>query len=29
MSGTDLKNLIYDQFPDEVGNAPFRHEIRP
>ncbi|MFF5757328.1 hypothetical protein [Streptomyces longwoodensis] len=29
MSGTDLKNLIYDLFPDEVGNAPFRQEIRP
>lgn len=29
MSGTDLKNLIYDLFPDEVGNATFRQEIRP
>ncbi|MGW4904002.1 hypothetical protein ACWEO9_01985 [Streptomyces albidoflavus] len=29
MSGTDLKNLIYDLFPDEVGNAPFQQEIRP
>lgn len=29
MSGTDLKNLIYDLFPDEVGNASFRQEIRP
>jgi len=29
MSGTDLKNLIYDLFPDEVGNAPLRQEIRP
>ncbi|MGB8941624.1 MAG: hypothetical protein WCD21_15520 [Streptomyces sp.] len=29
MSGTDLKNLIYGLFPDEVGNAPFRQEIRP
>jgi hypothetical protein len=29
MTGTELKNLIYDLFPDEVGNAPFRQEIRP
>ncbi|MBK3634265.1 hypothetical protein JHN52_15180 [Streptomyces sp. MBT97] len=29
MSGTDLKNLIYDLFPDEVGNATFHQEIRP
>lgn len=29
LSGTDLKNLIYDLFPDEVGNAPFRQEITP
>jgi hypothetical protein len=29
MSGTDLKNLIYALFPDEVGNAPFQQEIRP
>jgi hypothetical protein len=29
MSGTDLKNLIYDLFPDEVGNASFHQEIRP
>ncbi|MFF1594699.1 hypothetical protein ACFVY0_42525 [Streptomyces sp. NPDC058286] len=29
MSGTDLKNLIYDLFPDEVGNAPYQQEIRP
>lgn len=29
LSGTDLKNLIYELFPDEVGNAPFGQEIRP
>ncbi|MFE5030043.1 hypothetical protein ACFRAO_43860 [Streptomyces sp. NPDC056656] len=29
MSGTELKNLIYDLFPDEVGNAAFHQEIRP
>lgn len=29
LGGTELKNLIYDLFPDEVGNAPFRQEIRP
>ncbi|CAM5660566.1 putative protein OS=Streptomyces griseorubiginosus OX=67304 GN=AQJ54_39950 PE=4 SV=1 [Streptomyces griseorubiginosus] len=29
MSGTELKDLIYDLFPDEVGNASFRQEIRP
>ncbi|MFE5613983.1 hypothetical protein ACFQ69_03070 [Streptomyces sp. NPDC056470] len=29
MSGTDLKNLIYDLFPDEVTNTPFHQEIRP
>ncbi|MGZ3103568.1 hypothetical protein [Streptomyces sp. H72] len=29
MSGTDLKNLIYDLFPDEVGDASFHREIRP
>ncbi len=29
MSGTDLKNLIYDLFPEEVGDAPFHQEIRP
>jgi hypothetical protein len=29
MSGAELKDLIYTLFPDEVGNAPFRQEIRP
>ncbi|MGW6290138.1 hypothetical protein [Streptomyces sp. NPDC055107] len=29
MSGADLKELIYDLFPDEVGNATFHQEIRP
>lgn len=29
MSGTDLKNLIYDLFPNEVGSASFHQEIRP
>ncbi|KUH35315.1 MULTISPECIES: hypothetical protein [Streptomyces] len=29
MSGTDLKNLIYDLFPDEITNASFHQEIRP
>lgn len=29
MSGSDLKELIYDLFPDEVGNATLHQEIRP
>ncbi|MFZ3572311.1 hypothetical protein ACOKM5_35875 [Streptomyces sp. BH097] len=29
MTGTQLKDLIYELFPDEVGSAPFRQEIQP
>lgn len=29
LSGTQLKTLIYDLFPREVGNVPLRAEIHP
>jgi hypothetical protein len=29
LSGTDLKDLIYELFPSEVGSLPFRAEIQP
>jgi hypothetical protein len=29
LSGTQLKNLIYDIFPTEVGDLPLRAEIQP
>lgn len=29
LNGTQLKNLVYDLFPVEVGQVPLRGEIRP
>lgn len=29
LSGSELKNLVYDLFPSEVGNLPMRAEIQP